>query len=147
MTTQRIGNKMKDKFIIIIICFTLFSCKTYTVSPESFKEQFGSVDYDLSTSISISGSIHYNGYQIKKINVIDKNGKTQILDNVPSLEMRVTLNNGKRKHFYFDSMKLQNDTLTGHKARFFPNMITKVSFSNVVKIEIQESGKKIEYKN
>ena len=140
-------NKMKNKLILIIVCFTLFSCKTYTVSPESFKEQFVNINYDLSTSISISGSIHYNGYQIKKINVIDKNGKTQTLDNVPSLEMRVTLNNGERKHFYFDSVKLQNDTLTGHKSRFLPKMITKVPFSNIVKIEIQESGKNIEYRN
>lgn len=125
----------------------MFSCKTYTVSPQSFNEQFGNVDYDLSTSRSVSGSIYYNGYQIKKINVIDKNGKTKILDNVPSLEMRVTLNNGKRSHFYFDSMKLKSDTLTGHKARFLPWMIVKVPFSDVVKIEIQESGKKIEYMN
>lgn len=125
----------------------MFSCKTYTVSPQSFNEQFGNVDYDLSTSRSFSGSIYYNGYKIKKINVIDKNGKKQVLENVPSLEMRITLNNGKRKNFYFDSMKLENDTLTGHKARFFPKMITKVPFSDVVKIEIQESGKKIKYMN
>ena len=139
---------MKNKCILILIlCFAMFSCKTYTVSPQSFNEQFGNIDYDLSTSRSISGSIYYNGFQIKKINVIDKNGKTQILDNVPSLEMRITMNSGERKHFYFDSMKLQNDTLSGHKARFFPKMITKVPFSNVVKIEIQESGKKIEYSN
>jgi hypothetical protein len=138
---------MKNKCVLIlIVCFAMFSCKTYTVTLQSFKEQFGNIEYDLSTSRSISGSIYYNGFQIKKINAIDKNGKTQILDNVPSLEMRITMNNGERKHFYFDSMKLQNDTLTGHKARFFPKMITKVPFSNVVKIEIQESGKKIEYK-
>lgn len=139
---------MKNKYVLIlVICFTMFSCKTYTVSPQSFNEQFGNVDYDLSTSRSFSGSIYYNGYKIKKINVIDKNGKKQVLENVPSLEMRITLNNGKRKNFYFDSMKLENDTLTGHKARFFPKMITKVPFSDVVKIEIQESGKKIKYMN
>jgi hypothetical protein len=140
-------SKMKKNYYSFFISILLFSCKTYTVTPESFEKQFSHVDYDLSTSRSISGSIYYNGYQIKKINVIDKNGKTQILDNAPSLEMRVTLNNGKRKHFYFDSMKLENDTLIGHKSRFFSKMITKVPFSNVVKIEIQESGKKIDYRN
>lgn len=139
---------MNNKYILMLmVCFAMVSCKSYTISTENFKEQFENVDYDLSTSISISGSIYYNGFQIKKINVIDKNGKAQILDNVPSLEMRITLNNGKRSHFYFDSMKLKSDTLTGHKARFFPWMIVKVPFSDVVKIEIQESGKKIEYMN
>jgi len=138
---------MKNKYVLIlIVCFAMFSCKTYTISPESFTEQFGNVDYDLSTSSSISGSIYYNGYQIRKIRVIDKYGKTKILENAPSLEMRITLINDKRKHFYFDSMKLENDTLTGHKSRFFPKMITKVPFSIVAKIEIQESGKKIEYR-
>ena len=125
----------------------LSSCKTYTVTSESFKEQFGYIDYGTSTSTSISGSIHYNGSQIKKINVIDKNGEMQILDNSPALEMRITLINGKRSHFYFDSMQLKNDTLTGHKARFFPKAVVKVPFMNVVKIEIQESGKKIKYIN
>ncbi len=139
---------MKNKCVLILIlCFTIFSCKTYTISPQSFKEQFSKVDYDLSTSRSIVGSIYYNGYQIKKVNVVSKDGKPKILDNAPSLEMRITLNNGKRKHFYFDSMKLENDTLTGYKARFFPKAIVKVLFSDIVKIEIQESGKKIKYIN
>ncbi|KFF07483.1 hypothetical protein [Flavobacterium reichenbachii] len=136
-----------NKFLILLICFSLFSCKTYTISPESFKEQFGNIEYDLSTSKSIIGSIYYNGYQIKKFIVIDKNEKKEILENKPSLEMRVTLNNRNRKVFYFDSMKLQNDTLIGHKSRFFPKMITKIPFNDISKIEIQESGKKIEYKN
>ena len=69
---------MKNKYVLIlIVCFAMFSCKTYTISPESFTEQFGNVDYDLSTSSSISGSIYYNGYQIRKIRVIDKYGKTK----------------------------------------------------------------------
>lgn len=138
---------MKSRFIILIICLSFFSCKTYTISPEDFKQQFGSINYDSSTSKTISGTIHYNGFQIKKINVIDKNGKTQTLENLPSLEMRVTLKNSKRKILYFDSMKLEKDTLMGHKSRFLPNLITKIPFNEVAKIEIQESGKKIQYKN
>lgn len=138
---------MKNKFFILIICFSLFSCKTYTISPKNFKEQFENIEYDLSTSTTITGSIHYNGYQIKKINVTDKDGNTQVLENAPSLEMRITLNNGNRKNFYFDSMKLENDTLIGHKSRFFSKMITKIPFYDISKIEIQESGKKIKYKN
>ena len=139
---------MKNKsLLLLIVSFTMFSCKTYTITPQSFKEQFGKIDYDLSTSRSIVGSIYYNGYQIKKINVDSKDGETKIIDNAPSLEMRITLKNSKRKHFYFDSMKLKNDTLTGYKARFFPKAIVKVPFSEIVKIEIQESGKKIEYIN
>lgn len=129
------------------MCIILFSCKTYTVTPESYKNQFSNIDYDLSTSRSISGSIYYNGYQIKKINVIDKNGNQKTLENAPSLEMRVTMNNGKSRHFYFDSMKLKHDTLTGYKSRLLPWMIVKIPFSEIVKIEIQESGKKIKYIN
>ncbi|MEL1239901.1 hypothetical protein [Flavobacterium flavipallidum] len=139
---------MKLKYSLLFVsCLLFLSCKTYTVTPESFKSQFGNIDYDLSTSKSISGSIYYNGFQIKKINVIDKNGETQILHNGPSLEMRVTLNNGKRSHFYFDSMRLKNDTITGYKARLLPWMTVKIPFSEVVKIEIQESGKRIKYMN
>ncbi|MBS7232908.1 hypothetical protein KHA90_17955 [Flavobacterium psychroterrae] len=139
--------QIKDKFLVLIICFSLFSCKTYTINPENFKEQFANIEYDLSTSTSITGSIHYNGYHIKKISVTDKDGNTQLLENMPSLEMRVTLNNGNRKIVYFDSMKLENDTLTGHKSRFFPKTITKIPFYDITKIEIQEGRKKIKYKN
>ena len=138
---------MKKNSLYILMCIILFSCKTYTVTPESYKNQFSNIDYDLSTSRSISGSIYYNGYQIKKINVIDKNGNQKTLENAPSLEMRVTMNNGKSRHFYFDSMKLKNDTITGYKSRLLPWMIVKIPFSEIVKIEIQESGKKIKYMN
>lgn len=138
---------MKSRFVIIIICFCLFSCKTYTIDPENFKQQFGYINYDFSTSESVSGSIHYNGFQIKKINVIDKDGQAQTLENSPSLEMRITLKNGQRKIFYFDSMKFEKDTLIGHKSRFLPKLITKIPFNEVAKIEIQESGKKIKYKD
>lgn len=138
---------MKKYFLSFFISVFFISCNTYIIPVYSFKDQFGHINYDLSYSKSISGSIHYNGYQIKKINVIDKNGNLKGLDNSPDLEMRITLKNGKRKHFYFDSMKLENDTLTGHKARFLPNAIVKVAFVDIVKIEIQESGKRIKYMN
>ncbi len=133
---------------LISVSILLFSCKTYTITPESFKEQFATIEYDESYSKSVlSGPIYYNGYVIKNIKVITKEGNLKVLDNDPALEMRVTLKNGKRKIIYFDSMKLEHDTLKGSKARFFSKLITKVPFSEVTKIEIQESGKKIKYVN
>ncbi|SMP07711.1 hypothetical protein SAMN06265346_10273 [Flavobacterium hercynium] len=131
---------------MLTFCLSLFSCKTYTINPENFKQQFENIEYDQSTS-AITGPIHYNGFQIKTLKVKDKEGNTQILENKPSLEMRVTLNNGKRKHFYFDSIKFINDTLIGHKSRFLPKMITKIPYNEISKIEIQDGGKNFKYKN
>lgn len=132
-------------FFLVLI---LFSCKTYTIPHDSFIDQFSDLEYDESTSKTLfSNPIYYNGFVIKKIQVLDKDGKKKVLNNTPSLETRVTLINRKRKKFYFDTMKVINDTIIAHKSRFFSRMIVKIPLEKVYKIEVQEGGKNIEYVN
>jgi hypothetical protein len=55
--------------------------------------------------------------------------------------MRVTLKNGKRKIFYFDTVILENDTLKGCKSRIL-GLFDQVPFDQITKIEVQDGGKK-----
>ena len=87
----------------------------------------------------------YNSNQIKNIYVVDKNGNKKIIVNSPAIEIKVTLKNNKKYHFYFDTVVLQNDTLTGGRSRFMPKLVKKIPFDSIVKIEVQDGGKNMKY--
>ena len=147
---------MKKLIFLPIVFLSIISCKTYTIAPMSFKQQFIGVD---STSLkptnmnsafpyAVNGvNISYNSNQIKTIYVVDKNGVTKTIENSPAIEMRITLKNNKKYHFYFDTVILQNDTLIGGRSRFMPKLVRKIPFNSILKIEVQDGGKKMEYTN
>lgn len=91
--------------------------------------------------------IKYNSNNIKRIVVTDKDGKKTYLDNSPSIEMRVTHVNGKKYHFYFDTVILENDTLKGGISRFAKVLDRQIPMDSIAKIEVQDGGKKFDYKN
>lgn len=130
--------------------FSLFSRTTYTITPESFKEQFYGVNEESFKEVKVINpashfaTFTYKANQLKKIIVVDKNTHRFILDNSPALETRITLKNGKRKIFYFDTLALENGFLIGEKSRMFP-ITGKIEFDMIKKIEIQNGGKRYKY--
>ena len=145
-----------NNFLVLILCLAFFSCKTYTITPQSFKEQFANVDSTALKPIGMNSAFPYtyNGINmsyksnhIDKIRVVDKDGKKYELKNSPAIEMRIILKNNKKHHFYFDTVYLQNDTLIGGRSRFIPKLVTKIPFENIQKIEVQDGGKQMKYSN
>jgi hypothetical protein len=146
---------MKKALLAILCALALIGCKTYMVTPESFRQQFAQTDSAALQSTHIkapalglapgSYTIQYLANNLTSIKVIDKKGAEVRLDNSPSLEMRVTLANGKRKYMYFDTAVIQNDTLYGRKSRYFSGLDQKIAFKDIRKIEIQDGGKKFSY--
>ena len=138
-----------------MICLIFVSCKTYTIEPLSFKEQLLKVDPESMKSDENSKvrvgltnvKFSYKSNKISYIKVVDKKGEKDIIANSPAIEMRVTLKNNKKYHFYFDTVYLQNDTLIGGKSRFMPNLVTKIPFDEIFKIEVQDGGKNMKYSN
>ena len=139
---------------MLIMCFAIFSCKTYTIATNSFKEQFIGIDSTALKSTQMNSAFlytynginkSYNSNQIKNIYVVDKNGTKKIIVNSPAIEIKVTLKNNKKYHFYFDTVVLQNDTLTGGRSRFMPKLVKKIPFDSIVKIEVQDGGKNMKY--
>ena len=143
---------MKLKIFIIGLLLIVVSCKTYTISTESFKNQFAKTENIEKKEVEINnpllyGNLKYVANNIKTLNIIDKNGKELTVPNSPSLEMRVTHKNGKKYHFYFDTVILENDTLKGSRSRFMPHLTRNIPFDSIVKIEVQEGGKDFKYQN
>ena len=144
---------MKNYTILLLTCTLLLSsCKTYTVSPEKFKEQIiashqerkeATVNNPLKPYVN-SSNIKYTMNNIKYLNVYSKDGALFFMQNSPSVEMRVTLKNGKKKYFYLDTVFLENDTLKGSKSRLLA-IENVVPFNEIVKIEVQDGGKKYQY--
>jgi len=145
---------MKNYTLLLLFCsFLLTSCKTYTVAPEKFKEQIiashqerkeTSVNNPMNAMIIAAPNIKYTMNSIKYLNVYAKDGSLFFMQNSPSVEMRVTLKNGKKKYFYLDTVFLENDTLKGSKSRILA-LENAVPFSEIVKIEVQDGGKKYQY--
>ncbi|PVX45824.1 hypothetical protein C8C85_1630 [Flavobacterium sp. 103] len=129
---------------------SLFSRTTYTITPESFKEQFDGVNLESFREVKVRNPMNeysplvYKANQLKKIVVVDENTHRIILDNSPKLETRFTLKDGKRTTFYFDTIALENGFLIGQKSRMIP-IAGKVEFDRIQKIEIQNGGKQYKY--
>ena len=142
---------MKTKLSLITLLVLMVSCKTYTVPPENFKKQIVESnannlnDVKVNNPISQFSTINYKANSLKYLNVYNKDGSLSFIQNSPSIEIRVTLKNGKRKIFYLDTVTLENDTLKGEKSRIL-GIKDKTPFSDIVKIEVQDGGKKYEYK-
>ena len=126
------------------------SCKTYTLTPESFKKQITAgnanelKDVKVNNPLTNLTKISYKANSLSYLNVYDQNNNLFFMQNSPSVEMRVTLKNGKRKIFYLDTVTLEQDTLQGEKSRLL-HVKDKVPFADIVKIEVQDGGKKYQY--
>jgi hypothetical protein len=143
---------MKRIALLICIAALAVACKTYTVEPGLFKQQFaasGSTmqETTINNPLLRRQTITYKANNLKGITVTDKHGDTIYLENSPSIEMRVTQKNGKRKIMYFDTVELRNDTLYGGASRFLGGIVRKIPFDSITKIEIQDGGKKYHYQN
>jgi hypothetical protein len=133
---------------------SVFSRTTYTISPISFREQFADVTAQSLKEISIrnpmsnydspSTRVRYSANQIQKIYTVDKNSQRVILDNSPALENRITSDSGKKQVFYFDTMYVDNGFLIGEKSRIF-GIMGKIALNSIVKVEVQNGGKRYKY--
>uniref|UniRef100_UPI0040490737 hypothetical protein n=1 Tax=Flavobacterium sp. TaxID=239 RepID=UPI0040490737 len=145
-------NKLKSKIITIGIFFMLISCTTYTIPIDSFRSQM--VDANSKTMKSVRAvnpfqyaNTTYLSNNIEKLTVWDNKGIKTYLKNSPRLEMRVTHRNGKKFNFYFDTVILENDSIKGHRSRFFKKLTRSIPMDSIRKIEIQDGGKNYSYKN
>ncbi len=143
--------KQLNFFTLLIFILTIFGCKSYTVPVDSFQEQMikgnnanlKKVEIN-NPLIGFNDNIKYYSNSLSGINVFDKKGNMLYLENSPSIEMRVTLKNEKKRIFYFDTVYIENDSLKGSQSRFIPK-IREIAIKDIVKIELQDGGKKFSY--
>jgi hypothetical protein len=136
---------MNIKSLLFGLLLLIISCKTYTITPNNFQKQIVNSDKsDLKTS-EINDSLanankQFQAYNLEYLTVNDNKGESHKLFNSPSIEVRVTLKNGKRKHFYLDTVILEKDTLKGMYSKIL-GLTNKVAFDDIIKIQVQD-GKK-----
>jgi hypothetical protein len=135
---------------IVIGLLTLISCKTYYIPTSSLIEQFRDIDSTDFKKVWVAGptgdSYSYLANPIENIKCIDKNNNPVELANSPSIEMRVTQNNGKKTIFYFDRIYLDDSLLYGIRSRFIPSIDKTIPLENIVKTEVQDGKKNFKYK-
>ena len=143
---------MKVNICIIGLVLIFVSCKTYTIQLESFEYQLVKARSNQMSEVEINnplffGNLKYAANNIKTVNVIDKKGNKLTIPNSPSLEMRLTHKNGKKFHFYFDTVILEKGILIGSRSRFIPSLTRSIPLDSIVEIKIQEGGKNFKYQN
>lgn len=139
-------------FAVFTTALLLISCSTYTIPIPSFREQMMNETTSNMKKVTVTNPLFYQNIQyksnnIKRIIVSNKDGNPMYLDNSPSIEMRVTHVNGKKYHFYFDTVVLENDTLKGGRSHLAQGFDREIPMDSIAKIEVQDGGKKFEYKN
>ena len=142
---------MKIKTVLIMgIVALLFSCKTYTIPVESFREQMTKPGNEKMRDVEINNptrysNLEYQANSVKSIVVVDKKGNNVEIENSPKLEMRITRKNGKKYILLFDTVIVENDTLKGARSRILQNLRREIPLNDIEKIEIQDSGKVYKY--
>ena len=140
--------KYLTTFLSCIAIAFLYSCQTYNIPVESFKEQFSGLEptKEVITCGPGGDKVTYMTYPIDSINCVHKNGIKIILIASPSLEMRFTYGDkNKRTIFYFDLIRLNDTLLTGGQSRFIPSIKKNILLNSITKIEIQDGHKKFTY--
>lgn len=139
----------KTFLFIFLISISFYSCKTYTLTPESFKNQIKNSnlkDAEVNNPLFFN-TIHYKANKIDQLKVIDKNESEKIIYISPSIEIRVSTSNNKKHILYFDTVILVNDTLKGSRSRLGKNFDIEIPFKNIRLIELQDGKKNYSYKN
>jgi hypothetical protein len=125
------------------------SCATYYITTDSLRNQFSGIDSTKLRTVTVRGPAgdvrEYLANPIGTIHCIDKDGNPSQLTNSPSIEMRVTLTNGKRPVFYFDRILVTDSTLYGIQSRFIPSINKRIKLTDINKIEIQDGKKNFHY--
>lgn len=147
--------KRTSLLLPISMLFMMASCKTYTIPVDSFRKQMIAASSENMKESEINTplignnwrNIKYYSNNVEGLFVVDKKGEELYLRNSPSIEMRVTHINGKRYYFYFDTVILENNVLMGSRSRFISGLTRNIPLDSIVKIEVQDGGKKFAYQN
>jgi hypothetical protein len=135
---------MKNIWLPALFLMPLFltSCATYHISTESLVQQF--VNTKPERKYIYSPSIPFVPFSVKgndliSITCLDKNGKEAIIEVTNRTSVRITKSDSSRTSFYFNTLLIQDSTITGSKTHFFEAHIKPIRLRDVARIEVQKS--------
>ena len=134
---------------ILVFARIIFS-KKYTISVSDLKSLLSNMNESRLINVTASGPnnsvFSYMIYPIDIITCYDKKGNTAILKNNPGLEIQFTDIENKKKSFYFDTIRKQENIVSGNPSRFICSLTKAVDLNKVIKIELRNIKKGFKYK-
>lgn len=128
---------MKRLSFIVVVAMFFSSCATYHLTTESLTAQFAEVGTEKKEAPLFFYKAVY-GNQLSSIKVFDKNGNEKLLPVTNHTGIRITRSDNSRVTFYFNTLILQDSTITGSKSNFVKAPIKPINFSEIKKIELQK---------
>ncbi|MBU3927521.1 MAG: hypothetical protein KKB74_06920 [Bacteroidetes bacterium] len=130
-------------FIFLILITVLVSrCATYHLSTRSLLEQFADTKKEQKVNIIYAFPLVFpgmvTGNDLDEIKVLDKNGNESTIPVTHHTGVRITKNDGKKNTFYFDTLIIQDSTITGKKDHFLGINIVPINLNDIKKIELQK---------
>ena len=136
--------KLKAKQVITLLFIPLImsSCATYHMSTQSLLEQFANTQKEKKVNYLVAFPYfvfpgRVEGNSLKAIKVLDKSRNETTIKVTNRTGVRITKKDGKRNTFYFDTLIIQDSTITGKKDHFFGFNIKPINLKDIQKIELQ----------
>lgn len=133
---------MKISVLFLLFSLLISSCATYHLSTQSLLEQFANTQTEKKVNIIYAYPFFFpgvvTGNNLKAIKVLDKNDQEQIIPVTHRTGVRITKKDSKRNTFYFDTLIIQDSTITGKKDHFIGMNINPINLNDIEKIELQK---------
>jgi len=130
---------MKYVVSLSLISVLFYSCSTYLVPVDSFKNQFGAMKETDMKEVVVQGPLaEQTRYKTFPQDSVDctKNGQWIRLEKTPSLEICFTDDRNKKTVYYFDRIFVTDTTVSGTYSRI-PGLQKSIPLEIIQKIEIQ----------
>jgi hypothetical protein len=129
-------------YFSLCLVVLLSSCATYHITTQSLVEQFVDVTPEKKNGFVFVFPLYIpfsvEGNSLQQIVVLNKENQPVVLPVDHRTGVRITLKNGKRSTFYFDTLLLKDSTINGKKDHFFGFNAKPIVLSSIDKIEIQK---------
>jgi len=135
--------KLSSKITRLLLISALFlsGCATYHLSTYSLLEQFADTQKETKVNVIAAYPIFFfgtvTGNNLSEIKCLDKNGQEHIIPVTRGTGIRITKKDGTRNTFYFDTLIIQDSTITGKKDHFFGINVKPINLNDIEKIELQ----------
>jgi hypothetical protein len=138
---MKLSHIISGPLMISTLLFT--SCATYHITTESLIEQLANTQKEKKVNVIIVFPVFFypgivTGNSLREITVLDKNEMKYVLPVTHRTGVRITKKDGKRKTFYFDTLIIQDSTITGKNEHFIGTNIKPIKLNNIQKIELQK---------
>jgi PBP1b-binding outer membrane lipoprotein LpoB len=137
-------NAKRLSLITLLATSTLFisGCATYHLTTQSLLKQFADTQQEKKVNFIIAPPFMFpgivNGNSLREIKVLDSKEQEQVITVTNHTGIRITKKDGKRSTFYFDTLLIQDSTITGKKDHFFGMNIKPINLNSIQKIELQK---------